>query len=1250
MEITQKTISKSRKYLFLIIPLFIFINLFWSSETKGVNLNLQLFEGWNIISSPAENPLTISQIEEYCVAGVYRGHKFWSYDPKEFEWSHPAQVKNDEGVYIYVFDDCRVGLEGNPAQFSSKSLYIGWNLFSTETSFKEIKGDCEIISDPPLWKYNPETERWERPSLDAKLDQSKGYWVAVEDDCTLSVSEEECTKGSDCPTGDYCRESDQTCQSLPECKLRNDNSFGYTNAPNGTSCSGTPGKCCSGACDNDGITSHSDYHQDCRSGPSCIASGDWGYSSTHEGSVCGSAGGHCENGYCAGEGCTKGSECNANYYCRQSDHTCQAVPVCQLRVETGYGTTNIANNTQISGCNSTCQACQSGSCGVANAGTDPGNVNCGTTGCLTGNCKGGVAQCDYYVSGQHNCNACYECNTSGVCTVVADSTSCSGTPGKCCSGACDNDGITSHSDYHQDCRSGPSCIASGDWGYSPDNEGLACGDRGGHCEAGYCAEEENHPPVAEAGDPKEVDETQSVILDGSGFDEDGDPMTFSWICDGGTVSPSSGSVSLSGNATTTYTAPEVDADTIYTCRLTIIDDKETSDSDLVVLTVKNLVKPVENKKDSTKYSSKEVFLISDSDWKNVLPLVPVAIWTDKEGAIHKYPTLIYHKENSGFDADSILYFLEQYNAQKLTAVNNLPSELTGLINSQGLTPEIITADDYFSFWEEFKDIVYVEANYEKSLLASTYASLINAPLIIKGTSADDENTFQGREAILVGSVSCPSGATCKEKYSLEQLQQKYVEETNTDKIILVNPNDLSIKVTENFSPEKSSGSISELYSKTSLAAPILASGKQELIISIASTNYQTVDSFIENKISSLGINAEYLTIVASPDAIQASLKLEELDYAYSLDGYKYADIDDDPFIELAPGRIFGITLSDVSSYVNRSVFYDSIASSVRNILLIGKDFGSMEVESWMLDKILSASGYTTKTFVGYPTASGNDWLEKQYISYNDHGSTDWAGIHYSDIPYLDNSFVTAMACLTCAFDVSLDPSHPYGGAGARKLFCAHALRKGAMGYIGAVDYGTELSNKDFIFYIFGSKKTVGEANKDRINMDIAYMAPLVGIITSAPFGNQMLLGDPTIQPKIPNYELPKTKINKIDDLTYEIIAKNRYFLLEDSAKDVISTLAQRGVYASGLDVPASMFQIKLPLSSNIKNVKNVLIEKNSLEPLTSVSGKDFVYLLDENKDNNFLNISILAQKFKENAVEYDNLWHNMKIKISIFQE
>jgi hypothetical protein len=90
----------------------------------------------------------------------------------------------------------------------------------------------------------------------------------------------------------------------------------------------------------------------------------------------------------------------------------------------------------------------------------------------------------------------------------------------------------------------------------------------------------NHPPVADAGPDKEVWEEESVILEGSGSDPDGDPIDYSWSCTGGSLSDPN-------IAQPVFYAPSVALDTSYTCTLTVTDNKGLSDSDSADVLVKD---------------------------------------------------------------------------------------------------------------------------------------------------------------------------------------------------------------------------------------------------------------------------------------------------------------------------------------------------------------------------------------------------------------------------------------------------------------------------------------------------------------------------------------------------------------------------------------------------------------------------------------------------------------------------------------
>ena len=313
-------------------------------------------------------------------------------------------------------------------------------------------------------------------------------------------------------------------------------------------------------------------------------------------------------------------------------------------------------------------------------------------------------------------------------------------------------------------------------------------------------------------------------------------------------------------------------------------------------------------KNMLKYSKRQAFLISDQNWKEVLSLVPVGVWT--EGSeIKKYPILIYHQESDSFDIDSIIHFMQMYKPNNLYIIGNTPQELDDILIADpefgaGLKEEQIQRiypQDYLSFWKSFNEIIYVRDNYKLALLASTYASLKNVPLIIQGSVLDTREIFENKIVTVIGARACPiNAAKCITIPTIEELQKEYIRLTNTDKIILVNPNDLDIELNIEFETEKSTYPINHLFSKHSLAAPILAAAKHELIILVDVPESQNRNDLeiIENIIATdeslrqqiLNLfetekMPEYLTIIASPKAIPDSIIASSLVWASQADLY-----------------------------------------------------------------------------------------------------------------------------------------------------------------------------------------------------------------------------------------------------------------------------------------------------------------------------------------------------------------------------
>jgi uncharacterized repeat protein (TIGR01451 family) len=89
----------------------------------------------------------------------------------------------------------------------------------------------------------------------------------------------------------------------------------------------------------------------------------------------------------------------------------------------------------------------------------------------------------------------------------------------------------------------------------------------------------SHSPSVNAGPDKEVCSGGTVLLDAWGFDSQGDTLTYSWSCNGGSLQDAS-------SVDTTYTAPTVSVETNYICTLTATCSSGLSVSDQANVKVK----------------------------------------------------------------------------------------------------------------------------------------------------------------------------------------------------------------------------------------------------------------------------------------------------------------------------------------------------------------------------------------------------------------------------------------------------------------------------------------------------------------------------------------------------------------------------------------------------------------------------------------------------------------------------------------
>jgi len=270
-----------------------------------------------------------------------------------------------------------------------------------------------------------------------------------------------------------------------------------------------------------GNCSATQWYTSCDGSGSCRAASDHTASYSYTFNV--------SNGYVLESDCSE-VEVSSSYYCDMPIETCEDAADCDGSIfyrgcyqgscssSSNYGYTDTSDDS----------ACDHVVCSSTNYCRSSCAWYTGKK-CLDGSCSLGY--------GGGNCNP-YTCS-GGSCTTICSVS---------CGAVCEDDG---------DCPEGSTCQAN-----------CTC--------SGV-----NNPPNCDAGSDKTVNETQSVQLDCSASDPDGDSLTYSWSCTGGSLNNSS-------ILQPVYTAPSVETNTDYTCTLDVSDGKGGNCSDSMVVHVQDV--------------------------------------------------------------------------------------------------------------------------------------------------------------------------------------------------------------------------------------------------------------------------------------------------------------------------------------------------------------------------------------------------------------------------------------------------------------------------------------------------------------------------------------------------------------------------------------------------------------------------------------------------------------------------------------
>jgi len=586
------------------------------------------------------------------------------------------------------------------------------------------------------------------------------------------------------------------------------------------------------------------------------------------------------------------------------------------------------------------------------------------------------------------------------------------------------------------------------------------------------------------------------------------------------------------------------------------------------------------------YRGFQFFLVPDTDWRAVLQVLPLAIWPNS-GAAHgstierKHALIVFHQEpNGAFDLDSAFAFIKKRGAGQVTIFfpstvrfdNEFDDVVWMQLGASGalgdpsrVTMQWFDVDPqatirfvsfnpanastlYDKFFEIKNRIMVARTDYENALQDAIIAAYYHLPIYFADNVS--VNDLEGKNVTTLVTGSSLSflrshARQVNEGYSNAVDLQAGFETASEGKTILVNPLDVLATgaITRiprpDFWPVFNGGEPVKPFARMSLAAPYLAVARRERLVFLReepffwddgacdSPNHYELRDFALRAVSTVSsqVHGGTLTIIADPRFIPDSY------YSSCASGApKRLQVDRQFNPNGTVGRIYGITVTDASVYVARSVLipysslfvyrgsdsfgtrYDMPAMLVTHSIREDVESARNIRDCCGFDWVCYAppgEGCNTNT-----SPPAGDYLNKIFIIYLDHGSPNaWSNtISGFQLPFALNSpVVFGDACLTNSF-----------WSGNEWVMGAWWIRKGASAYFGAVGvttsydcagFGRSTSEAErFKNYWEQGETSLGQLNRD-INSCVEQCS--VGIDDCDARDHYLLLGDPL-------YRIPDT--------------------------------------------------------------------------------------------------------------------------------
>jgi sugar lactone lactonase YvrE len=150
-------------------------------------VSLDLEPGWNMVSVPLlleDGEDTVAAIFDDNIVAIY------TWDPGQKSYIVPTTIDHKLGYWVAVVEETQITVTGIPATTWTGTLLTGWNMIGsvygnavTATDLDDEPDD--VVLDGAIYWWDPGSKSYDAAST---LTQSKGYWAATTEGCTLTMT------------------------------------------------------------------------------------------------------------------------------------------------------------------------------------------------------------------------------------------------------------------------------------------------------------------------------------------------------------------------------------------------------------------------------------------------------------------------------------------------------------------------------------------------------------------------------------------------------------------------------------------------------------------------------------------------------------------------------------------------------------------------------------------------------------------------------------------------------------------------------------------------------------------------------------------------------------------------------------------------------------------------------------------------------------------------------------------------------